>query len=233
MKIRKHLSLSLALAAASLVATPRCAEAVLTDFTDYGLSSINASWDIFYGANYLPVFSFASGTAGNPILNTLDTVSLRATVTTWTAGPPMPSNQQATGPIGTDNMIPGDREQFYTFFGNVAWDITDTTDALWNSFVFQAKVSTGSNTSLSNVLFNGLTATSSSFNETTSVGTWRWDSLNLASGSNYALTWATGTHTGIDAYQIQAGVIPEPSVYALLTLTAGFLLFRKLRRRAH
>lgn len=227
----KRPSLLATAAVAAALLFPTRVSATLLDFTDYELGGTTASWDIFYGANYLPVFTFDTGTVGNPIINSLEPLTLRATVTTWMAGPPAPHRQQATGPIGNDNQIPGDREQFYTFFGNVNWDITETWDASWNTFVFQARVATGSNTSMASVLFNGLAPTQSGFDTVTGVGTWRWDGLSLADDSTYALTWNTGTHTGLDAFQIQAGVIPEPSTWALIALAGVAWIFRRRFRR--
>lgn len=210
------------------------AEATLANFTDYGLSSVKASWDIFYGANYLSVFEFESGTVGNPILNSVDPLELRATVTTWMPGPPGPSTQQATGPIGQGGLmagVPGDREEFYTFFaGNINWDISGTVPVTWETFVLQMNVSTGSGSPVTNVQFNGTAATSSSFDSLTGYGVWEWSGLSLSGGDSFSVTWNTGTHTGFDAFQIQAGVVPEPGVWALLAVAVLGLVFRRVLR---
>ncbi|GAB4173252.1 MAG: hypothetical protein Fur0032_12850 [Terrimicrobiaceae bacterium] len=210
------------------------AGATLTNFTDYGLSSVKASWDIFYGANYLPVFEFEAGTAGNPILNYVDPLELRATVTTWMPGPPSPATQQATGPIGSGGLmagVPGDREQFYTFFaGNIDWDITGTVPEAWETFVFQMNVSAGSGSSVTNVRLNGAEATSSSFDSGTGYGVWQWSGVGLGVGDSFSVTWNTGTHTGFDAFQIQAGVVPEPGVWAMIAIAGLGLVGKRILR---
>lgn len=204
------------------------ATATLADFADFQLGGVTASWDIFYGSNYLPVFQFQTGTAGNPIINSPEELTLRATVTTWQAGPPMPSNQQASGPIGSDSSVPGNREQFYTFFaGNINWDITGEASATLNSVVFQARILTGSNTSISNLAFNNISPTAMAFDSGTGVGTWQWTGLTLSSGDAYSFTWNTGTHTGFDAFQIQTGVVPEPTTWALLLIAGAAALARR------
>lgn len=221
---------------------PSRVSATLTDFTDFGYGGLKASWDIFGGPNFLPVFTYATGTPGNPMINTLSPLTLRATVTTWTPGPPQPQNQQAIGPTGSNFEAPGDRELFYTYFGNVNWDISGTTGGLWPGAVLQVKIIPSGNpfdpndptfvnvnTALQNVRLNGVAPTATNYDLTTSVGTWTWEGLNIASGSNYAFTWTTGTHVAIDAVQLQ--VIPEPGTLGLLALAAGSLLVLRRKRR--
>jgi len=206
----------------------RC-EATLVHFTDYNLEGVSGSWDIFYGANYLPVFEFPTGTTGNPMLDSTSELVLRATVTTWVAGSPAPFRQQATGPIGSDSAIPGDRESFYTFFaGNINWDISGTAAAAWDTVILQARIDGGSNSSMTNIRFNSLAATTS-FDVGTGVGTWRWNGLSVSPGDAYGFTWQSGTHTGFDAFQVQMGVVPEPATWALLGLGVAIVMLRRNR----
>jgi len=210
----------------------RC-EATLVHFTDYNLGGVSGSWDIFYGVNYLPVFEFETGTIGNPMLGSPSELVLRATVTTWVAGPPAPFRQQATGPLGSDSAIPGDRESFYTFFaGNINWDISGTAAAAWDTVILQARIDGNSNSSMTNIRFNSLAAATTSFDVGTSVGTWRWNGLSVSLGDAYGFTWQSATHAGFDAFQVQMGVVPvpEPATWALLGLGVAIMMLRKNRR---
>lgn len=207
--------------------------AALTAFTDFSLGGTTAGWDIFYGSNYLPTFIFSTGTAGNPITGSSDNLALIAENPGYMGGN---FSTYATGPTGSDNNVPGDRETFYTFFAsemNFSINGAVADGETLNSFVFQSLNSSGSAGGLSNVLLNGVAADTSGTN-LDGVDYWTWSDLNLTSGTTFSLSFDTlNAHTGLDAMQIQTDVevVPEPSTYMLIALGLGVAFgLRRLKR---
>jgi len=223
-----------AILAAALMASATISQAVLTGFTDYALGGTTASWDIFYGSNYQPVFNFPTGTAGNPILNSTEELNLNVVVNSYIPGPPTPSRKQATGPIDTDgSTIPGNRDQFYTFFSDVAtWSILGYATGAMDTLIFQIAEIDVSALSMTNVMLNG-SAVTPTFNDTTDVGTFTWSGLGLSSGDSFNITWNTNTHQSYDAFQIQTDVVvvPEPTAAGLLVASLGVWLIRRRQWR--
>jgi len=209
----------------------------LSNFTDYQLGGVSASFDIWYGDNYLQQFSYDSGTAGNPLLGSQSTITLIADVPNWVdSGPASPAAPQfgnATGPIGSGGLqagVPGNREQFYTLWGNpVDFSIAGATETPWETVALQLNGS-----AISNPLLNGLAPTSFTYDEDSEYGVAMWQGLGYAQGTNYSLNWsAGGQHHAYDALQLQAGpqAIPEPATIALVLLGAAVFTFYRLRRR--
>lgn len=228
MQIRK-LALSIATA---LVASAGLSQAVLTNFTDFNYGGNTASWDIFYGANYLPTFTFATGTVGNPS-DTAQAINLVAVNPGYVAGN---FGTYATGPLDSNgSTIPGNRELFYTFFANpVKFTITGlVTGTELDNIAFQALVGIGSNGSITNVSLNNVAAATSGI--TSGVNFWTWNDLNLTQGSRFTLTFETNVqHIAFDAFQIQTDttVVPEPSTYALIVIGLALVLVRFRKRLA-
>jgi hypothetical protein len=225
--------------AAALLSAVSVSHADLAGFTNHNLGGTTASWDIYYGPNYLPVFTFSTGTVGNPIVNSPGELDLVANVTSWQPGPPIPANGQATGPIDSNgSTIPGNREQFYTFFGSIAWNVAGLNTTAMDTFTFQVGIESGSGGSLTNMTLNGIAPSSTGFDSGSGIGFWTWTGLGIAADSNFSLYWNTGNHIGLDAFQIQSDAIltavPEPSVTAFgigASVLALALLGRRKRSR--
>lgn len=213
-------------------------QASLINFQDFSLGGVTASWDTFYGPNYQQTFNFVTTGAGNSVSGTTENFMIRAFNPGHIPGPPSPANGQATGPIDTDGATrPGNRDLFYTFFATtVKFSLHGTVGVgqTLSDFVFQAHVAAGSAGGISNILLNNVEADDSGVSGVGNVGFWEWDTLNLVEGDHFTLTWETTTqHSALDSFQIQtdAGVVPEPSTYALLGL--GLLTLVVLKRRGN
>ena len=218
----------LLLVATALGSTLVSSQATLLNFDDHALGGTTASWDIFYGGNYLPSFSYQTGTTGNPILDSPSNLTLNMQVVGFK--PSFPSPNYATGPLDSDGgTVPGNHEEFYTFFSsNGAWSINMTTLGEVDHIVFQIQEIDVDASALSAVFLNGI-AGSMTFDTSTDVSTWEWTGLNLDAGSNVSLTWTTGQHASFDAFQLQvdAQAVPEPTVAALMVCSAAALVLRR------
>lgn len=211
---------------------PAALRADLANFADYELGGVSASWDIFYGDNYLPEFSFDGGTAGNPLLGASSAVTLTAEVPNWVAASAAPQFGAATGPIGTGDQgaeIPGNREQFYTLWGApVNFSIQGTTGEVWDSVVFQFNGS-----GILSPEFNGVSPTTSDYDSVSEFGLYVWEEIGLGAGQPFDLSWsAGGQHHAYDAFQLQAGPnpIPEPTTVLLVLMGLGIWGLSRYRK---
>jgi len=210
---------------AAVLCTSSLSHAALTNFTDYNLGGTTASWDIFYGPNYEPVFNFTTGTPSNPLDSDYDEeFTLTASVT-----------GTATGPAGPTPPAPGNREYFYTFFATsvkfTIWGMVGEGETLDN-FALQILQASGGQGGISNIQFNGAYADVSGVNGS-SVQYWTWGDLGLQAGESFKISFEMNTeHSNLDAVQIQmdAQAIPEPSTSLLLGIGTAFALWNTRRR---
>ncbi len=225
------LSRKLSITAAVLGATLASSQAALTNFYNYDLGGATASWDIFAGANYLPAFSFSTADAGNSISGYAGNLTLNVVNPGHIPGN-FPS--YASGPIGSDSVVPGDRQTFYTFFAGLTnWSITGIAGAATSSVVFQVQDAGGAG-GMNNMTLNGIAAQVYA-NPSTLVTTYTWSGLDLDAGDSYSLTWTNNNaHSAFDAFQLQTGngAVPEPSAFLMAGASVLGFISRRKRNRA-
>lgn len=219
MRLRQKTAVFLAMGLLSInaFATP-------SGLTNYAVSPGSISlWDVFPGANYQPGYTFVA--IGEPL-------SLNVT----NAG-------TASGPVDADGgTVPGNRDQYYTFFATSAFNIADTADTNLQTVVLQAKYQPGGGGGLLNVLFNGSTASSVvtglAFTDPGTdyqrqITTWTWENINVSQGQAINLAWEMGVHSTFDAVQLDLVAVPEPGTLAFLAVgTAALLGLARRRSRA-
>jgi len=220
----RHFAIKLSLMIAAVAGIVGSGHATTYGLEEYGNTpgSMISLWDVLPGANYQSSYSFAA--VGDAL--TLDAINTGT----------------VTGPVDADGgTVPGDHDQYYTFFGTTAFSIAGNALADTTTIYLQAKYQTGGEESFLNVLFNGLAPTSeivgTAFMDPGTdydrqISTWVWEGVDLSAGDAFEVSWSMGTHSVFDAVQLDLVAVPEGSTWVLLVIGAGaFFLLRIWRNR--